>query len=245
MVDPAGTQKPSGHGTPGVPRALPAWRRATEAEARWPVTLVVAALIGLQLMVPQRLSMGPDGAVGGRWLLPAIELLIAGMLFASDPRRVTARTPALRTLGLVLLAVASLANAWSVVRLVKGLVAGTEGGTAGLLLAVGGNVWITNVIIFGLWYWELDRGGPAARAHGVHHHPDFFFPQMSTPDMARKDWEPKLVDYLYLAFTNATAFSPTDTLPFSRWSKGAMALQSSISLVTGALVVARAVNILH
>ncbi len=100
-------------------------------------------------------------------------------------------------------------------------------------------------MVFALWYWEFDRGGPVARALNVKRYPDFQFVQMvSPPDMVPPDWEPNFVDYLYLALTNAAAFSPTDVMPLSRWAKVAMAAQSIISIVTVALVVSRAVNIL-
>jgi len=112
------------------------------------------------------------------------------------------------------------------------------------LLLTGGAIWLTNVIAFGVWYWELDRGGPAARAHATRQHPDFLFAQMQTPELAPDDWEPAFVDYLYVSFTNAAAFSPTDVLPLSRWAKLTMLVQSAVSLSTVALVVARAVNTL-
>ena len=115
---------------------------------------------------------------------------------------------------------------------------------AGPLLVTGGAIWLTNIIVFGLWYWEFDRGGPVARAHGTRPYPDFQFVQMTSPELAPPDWEPAFADYLYLAFTNASAFSPTDVMPLSRWAKLAMTLQSVISIVTVALIVARAVNIL-
>ena len=130
------------------------------------------------------------------------------------------------------------------VLLIDGLVHGTTGDDPVPLLATGANIWTTNVIIFALWYWELDRGGPAARSAGIDPHPDFLFPQMADTSGAFGDWEPQFTDYGYVAFTNAAAFSPTDTMPLSRWAKLAMMLQSAISLVTAALVIARAVNIL-
>ena len=105
-------------------------------------------------------------------------------------------------------------------------------------------IWFTNVIAFALWYWQFDRGGPAARAHARRTLPDFLFVQMQTPDFAPPDWEPGFVDYLYLSFTNATAFSPTDTMPLSRWAKRPCSSSQLVSLVTVALVIARAVNIL-
>ena len=102
-----------------------------------------------------------------------------------------------------------------------------------------------NVVVFALWYWELDRGGPVARAQATSQYPDFVFPQMLTPELAPTHWESAFVDYLYLSFTNATAFSPTDVLPLSRWAKLTMMVQSAVSLATVALVIARAVNILQ
>ena len=168
------------------------------------------------------------------------------VLIIANPHRINRESQLLRTLGLVLVAVLSLANAWSVERLVVGLVKGTEHWTAGQLLITGGAIWLTNVIVFGLWYWEFDRGGPAARALATKPFPDFQFPQMvSPPEMVPPNWEPAFADYLYLAFTNAAAFSPTDVLPLSRWAKMAMTAQSIISIITVALVVARAVNILQ
>ena len=126
----------------------------------------------------------------------------------------------------------------------SGLAEGTEGHVAGPLLANCGAIWLTNVIVFSLWYWEFDRGGPAARANAVVEHQDFLFPQTTAPEMAPADWEPAFTDYFYLSFTNATAFSPTDVMPLSRWAKMAMLVQSAVSLSIGALVIARAVNIL-
>lgn len=219
-------------------RVVPAWQRATLSELRWPVGVVISGMISLQLLLPARLTLT------GRWLLPAIELALEAVLVISDPRRFTRRSPGMRLLGMLLIGTASLANGWSAARLVIGIVQGSEGNNAAALLVAAGNIWLTNVIIFGLWYWELDRGGPAARAMALHPRPDFLFPEMTAPELAGPDWHPLFVDYLYVAFTNATAFSPTDTLPFSRWSKLAMMLQSTISLATGVLVIARAVNIL-
>jgi uncharacterized membrane protein len=219
-------------------RARPAWQRATVGELRWPVGLVVGAMIVLQLSLPTRLTLT------GRWLLPSIELVLGTVLVISDPRRFTRRSPRLRLLGMLLIGTASVANGWSAVGLVTGIVQGHEGNDAAALLVTAGNIWLTNVIVFALWYWELDRGGPAARAMALNPRPDFLFPEMTAPELAGAEWKPLFVDYLYVAFTNATAFSPTDTLPFSRWSKLAMMLQSTISLATGVLVIARAVNIL-
>lgn len=215
---------------------LPAWLRPTPGEHRLPVTIVFVVILTLQLSLPRELSFPP------RELLPALEVLLYLVLFVLNPRRISRETTLVRLAGLLLALVASLATAWSAFRLVYELATG-HGGTAIPLLLHGGAVWLTNVIVFALWYWEFDRGGPAARANARKKHPDFLFTQMTTPELVRRDWEPAFVDYLYLSFTNATAFSPTDTLPMSRWAKLAMMFQSAISLITVALVVARAVNI--
>ena len=219
---------------------VPAWRRPTEGEARWQVSVAVAAAVALQFPLPGRLVLlHPD------WLLPALEGLLLLALVTANPRRINRESRALRLLGLTFAALLSLANAFSVVQLIIGLVNGTMGNTAGPLLVTGGSIWLTNVIVWGLWYWEFDRGGPVARANADRMYPDFQFAQMATPQLAPPDWEPAFADYLYLSFTNAAAFSPTDVLPLSRWSKMAMTAQATVSILTVALVVARAVNILR
>jgi uncharacterized membrane protein len=217
---------------------LPAWRRVTEGEPRWPVSLAVGVAITLQILLPDQV------ANKHRWILPAAAAVLLVALIVSNPRRITRQSAALRSLSMVLIAVISIGNAWSAGRLIVGLVQGTEGQTAGPLLLTGAAIWLTNVIVFALWYWELDRGGPAARAVAPRPHPDFLFAQMQSPELAPDDWEPAFADYLYLSFTNATAFSPTDVLPLSRWAKLTMMLHSLVSLATVALVIARAVNIL-
>jgi uncharacterized membrane protein len=219
----------------GVP---PAWRRATRGEQRWAVTTTILVALLVQWELPARLSFRPH------WLLPALALVLLVGLVAANPVRVEARSRRLRWASLTVTVLISLANTWSAVALVRGLVHGGEGAGAGQLLLTGGGIWITNIIVFALWYWEWDRGGPASRAAGGRPHPDFLFPQMQDPSMAPPHWEPTFLDYLYLAFTNATAFSPTDVLPMSRWAKMLMLAQSCVSLVTVALVIARAVNIL-
>ena len=144
----------------------------------------------------------------------------------------------------MLIAVISLANAGSAARLITALLNGRANESAAKLLLTGGAIWLTNVIVFGMWYWNLDRGGPAARAQALKSFPDFLFPQMTAPDLSPPDWEPQFFDYMYLSFTNAAAFSPTDTLPLARWAKMTMMVQSIVSLGTVVLVIASAVNIL-
>jgi hypothetical protein len=218
----------------------PAWKRPTEGEARWQVAVAVAVAVALQFPLRGRLVL-----LHPRWLLPVVEGLLLLALVVANPHHINRESRALRLTGLMLAALISLANAWSVARLVIGLVQGTQGGSAGPLLVTGGAIWLTNVIVFGLWYWEFDRGGPVARANATRMYPDFLFVQMTSPRLAPPDWEPAFSDYLYLSFTNAAAFSPTDVMPLSRWAKMAMTAQAGISIVTVALVVARAVNILR
>jgi hypothetical protein len=222
-------------------RRVPAWLRQTPGEHRWPAALAVLAAVTLQLFLPQDLAPRPH------LLLPGVELLLFLVLAVGNPARMDREWVFLRVTGLGLVAVASVATAWSVVLLVRYLVQppARVPFPALHLLMWGAAIWVTNVIIFALWFWETDRGGPAARANARHLHPDFLFSQMAVPELIHDDWEPGFVDYLYLSFTNATAFSPTDTLPLSRWAKLTMMAESALSLVTVVLVVARAVNVLH
>lgn len=215
----------------------PAWRRRTRGEHRWPASLAVLVAIALQLVLPERaVPLLPH-------LLPVLELLLVAALLAADPFRINRESSALRAAGLALSGLVGVSNGSSAALLVADLVTGAPTGPAELLLT-GAGVWLTNVIAFALLYWELDRGGPAARAAAVRDRPDLLFPQMQNPELADPDWEPTFSDYLYVSFTNCTAFSPTDVLPLSRWAKLSMMVQSAIAIVVVALVVARAVNVL-
>jgi uncharacterized membrane protein len=215
-----------------------AWREVTEAEQRLPVTMAVLAAIFLQATLPSRYVVQP------RAIPLVVQLLLLVGLTIANPRRINRESNAIRAGGIALTAVITAANAYSAGRLIDDLLTG-QVQLASELLPRGGTIWLTNVIVFALWYWEADRGGPARRAHGVQKYPDFLFPQMANPELAPPDWEPTFVDYLYTSFTNATAFSPTDTMPMSRWAKMLMLLQSAVSLSLVVLVVARAVNVLH
>jgi uncharacterized membrane protein len=219
-------------------QVVPAWRRATEGEHRLPVAVAVSLAIALQLVLPDRLVIRPA------WVLPTLEGLLLVGLVVANPRRINRTSTALRAASVSLIALISLANAWSSGELINGLINGTLGDNASVLLARGASVYITNILVFALWYWEWDRGGPVARARGLRPYPDFLFPQMAQPELAPPDWAPNFLDYLYVSFTNAVAFSPTDTMPLSRWAKMLMLLQSAVALLTIAFVVARAVNIL-
>jgi hypothetical protein len=145
-------------------------------------------------------------------------------------------------LAISLTALLSVANLVALAVLVRRLLGGTIGGSE--LLFAAGQIWTTNVIAFGLWYWELDGGGPPRRRAIPLGRRDFAFVQMTVPALAEPGWSPRFVDYLYLSFTNASAFSPSDTVPLTSWAKLLMLIQSSISIVTLILVAARAVNML-
>jgi uncharacterized membrane protein len=218
---------------------IPAWLRPTRGERRWPITLTVLAAIVLQLFLPAHLT-----APLPRWLMPVLEAALLVGLTVADPVRVERGGTLMRAATIVQIFLVTLANAVSAVLLIRAILDGQAGTSAAPLFASGGSIWATNVIAFALWYWEFDRGGPIRRAQGTRRHPDLMFPQMASPELAAPDWEPEFVDYLYLAFTNATAFSPTDVMPLARWAKLTMLVQSAVSLLIGALVIARAVNIL-
>ncbi len=216
-----------------------AWRRATKEETGVHVAIGVAFAIGLMLALPERVANRP------RWVVPALAGLLLLGVFVAKSAVFARRAPVLRAVTLALIALMSVSNAASAGRLIVDLVRGEGLRDPAQLLLTGAAIWLTNVVVFALWYWQFDRGGPVARAEGTQPYPDFVFPQMTTPDLAPPDWEPGFVDYLYVSFTNALAFSPTDTMPMTRWTKLTMLAQSLVSVVTVALVIARAVNILR
>jgi uncharacterized membrane protein len=203
----------------------------------WGPQLVVLVAILLQLFLPDQLTLGPS------WLLPSIEAALLVGLAGASPHPAVEHHPRRRQVAIALIALVSAANIFSLVLLCKTLI---DGGLSNgrNLIGSGAVLWLTNVLLFALWYWEMDRGGPQDRAQDVACYPDFQFPQMTDPRWAPAGWKPGLVDYLYTSFTNATAFSPTDTMPLTPRAKWLMAAQSLTSLVTVGLVVARAVNIL-
>ena len=198
---------------------------------------VLAAMV-LTILLEDELSFGP------KWLLPLVEggLLVA--LIVGDPGAITRRSRWLRVLSIGLVAILVFGALWSTVQLIDDLIhGGPETNSAGDLLAAGAIVWVSNNIAFALLYWELDGGGAAARAHRVPAYVDLAFPQHLNPRVAPEGWRPRFIDYMYLGFTNATAFSPTDVMPLVPWAKIAMAVQASVSLAILGLVVARAVNV--
>lgn len=209
-------------------------------ESRWPPA--AALFLFLALNVGIRVWLPHEAATRVPWLVPAVEGALLVALVAGDPARLAARTPWVRrvALALVLLLVASAL--WSTVLLIYDLIKGHGVATSPTrLLATGALVWLGNNLSFGLLYWLIDGGGPLARSrHGSA--VDFAFTQQMSPELAPPGWRPVFLDYLHLAFTNATAFSPTDVMPLSHRAKYIMVVQSTIALALFGLIVARAVN---
>ncbi len=218
-----------------------AWGVAVRQAGRWQALLAILASLLLYVTLPGHLYYGRV------WIVPAIEgalflaLLVAGQIEDMEYRWQ-------RRLAISLIAIMNVANLGSLLLLVHALVssAAVNGHkiTAQNLIIWSAQIWLTNVLVFALWYWELDRGGPVARGLPNHRAPDFLFPQMINPDSTEADWAPSFFDYVYTSFTNAAAFSPTDTMPLSEWAKALFMAQSIASLVTAVLVIARIANIL-
>ena len=207
-------------------------------EPHWPAQLTIALAIVLQVLLPQKLRAGPQ------WLLAGLEGLMLIALIVASPQRIELRHQTRRRFALAISALVSLTNGISLALLVHYLFRHTQAAGGHELILAGGAIWLTNALVFSLWYWELDRGGPGRRAAGEDGIPDFLFPQMGGDTAYDRGWRPVFLDYLYVSFTNATAFSPTDTMPLSIQAKAIMGIQSLISLVTLGLVISRAVNIL-
>ncbi len=203
------------------------------------MTAAVLVSVAMQLALPDRHVLSPSV------LFPAVEVLLLIVLAIGDPGRIDARSTVVSRLTLALVIVMTVDNLAGVAELVRDILDGSDLDNGPVLLATGGALWLTNVIAFSLWFWLLDRGGPAARATGPSRAVAFAFPENATPELVPDDWGPQYPDYLYLAYTNSTALSPTDTMPVTKWAKMLMLLQSSISLVIAVMIIARAVNILN
>lgn len=222
----------------------------------WP-GLAVLTVAALYVTLPTKFIAGATSAGifgAARWVVAGLVVLLVVVLAVTAPEarivrlatesaarlRVSRRIAVLSVIGLI-----SAANATSIVLLVHFLVTGAQT-NARLLLRAGIHMWCMNVLVFALWFWQLDGGGPRER----HVHPprrgrDFLFPQQTFEEEAYGRWQPVFVDYLYLAYTNATAFSPTDAMPLTAWAKVLMLVESAASLLLAIMVVARAVNILR
>jgi hypothetical protein len=217
---------------------IPSWVRPGDPESVFPALVAVLAAMALQVAIPRSYTLVP------RWPLLVLEGLLLLSLLAINPLVMTRRTRAGRFATWVLLAAITVDNTLSAVLLDMSILTGDVSNNAAVLLGSGAAIFVTNIIVFGIWYWELDRGGPFARHFGERPYPDFMFPQMSTPHVSKPDWRPTFVDYLYVSVTNVMAFSPTDTMPLARWAKAMMTIQAMVALSTAGLVIARAVNVL-
>ncbi len=231
--------------------------RSREELGESPLFPAIAILGGAALYatLPTRFVVGSSAGIfaAARWVVPALTGLLLIVLLLSVPQGRLARifdvpTHRLR-LGrrisvLTVTGVISAANGASIIWLVHLLVNGAQT-HASQLLRAGVHMWCLNVIVFALWFWELDSGGPRARLSARPATRDFMFPQQMQPESEFATWQPMFLDYVYLSFTNATAFSPTDAMPFSRWAKMLMLVESAASLLLAIMVVARAVNILR
>jgi hypothetical protein len=203
--------------------------------------MAVAALsaVALHQLMPAGFRVSPH------WMYPAFMVAFLVILVVGDPGRIDRERRWLRVTTGLMIGLITLVNAFSAGRLVDGILTkGHSFDTAGQLLAIGAVVFITNVIAFALWFWDLDGGGPAARAAGRRHPRAFVFPEMTLPDLVPAAWYPQFIDYLTLSFNTATAFGPTDVSAIRPWAKLMMIAEATISLVLATLVVARAVNIL-
>jgi hypothetical protein len=224
--------------------------RARPGEPRLPAAAGVVVAIVLYTALPSALQIGP------RFVIPGLELLLFVPLVLANPRRMSRENRLLRRLSIGLVFLIALSNTTALVLLIRSLVVG-EATAGGQLLAAAGQVWLTNVLVFALAFWELDRGGPVTRfrvARPGLPSADFRFPQDEDHDAisevakrssAKSGWAPGYIDYLYISITNSSAFSPTDTMPLTVRAKVLMAIESVSALMLSVLVVSFAVGLLR
>lgn len=217
--------------------AAPPWRRRTELESRWPAFGAVVVVIVAQSWIANSLSLRPV------WPYPLATGFILLVSLGVYVRK-TESGLLLRRLSVGLVSLLVLGNLAATFWLVRGVFIGSKLGAAGLLLA-GVAVWVANIAIFALAYWELDGGGPEARALGYDGYPDLVFPQMQgdSTGLAPQDWKPTFPDYLFVAVMTATAFSPTEAMPFTRRVKLVMGTEGVLAFAIFTMLVARAVNV--
>jgi hypothetical protein len=209
---------------------------ASNIEPRWPAVVALLAVGGIYTALPSFLIMGP------RWLLL---VAVAFLLIPTVISHRTGKHGLNRVLGFVVSAVITLAMVLSLILLIKALPTRME--TASALLQSAAALWLTNILVFALWYWRLDAGGPLQRdRRDTHAEGSFLFPQMTqySKSAGERRWSPRFIDYLFIAFNTSTAFSPSDTPVLSRWAKVLTMLQAMISLIIVALLASRAIGIL-
>jgi uncharacterized membrane protein len=215
-------------------------RTGIGTEKRWPLAGALILAIVIPLLLPSRFSLGP------RWVVPAIDAVLLVAIVAADRGRSGRRSATIRLLSIALVVVLVAEAAGVTTRLILDLVeGGPETNNAADLLSVGFGVWLYTILAAACLYWVVDGGGPDARLWAPPQFPQLAFPEQLNPVVAAPGWRPQFLDYLYLGFTNATAFSPTDVMPLARWAKLGMTAQALGSLFILGLVIARAVNILH
>lgn len=226
---------------PSTGEPVPSWQIPTDPESRWPAFGAAVVVIAGQAWVARSLSLSPV------WLFPVISavLLVASVAVYLPPR--TEPSPLMRALAVSLVSILIIANAVSLVRLVREIFVGKSSLDPVGLLLVGIVLWVVNITVFAFVYWELDGDGPEARADGYRDFPDLVFPQQQSDQqgLAPANWKPTFPDYVYVSLTAATAFSPTDTMPYSKRVKLVMGVESTMSLAIIAMIVARAINIAH
>jgi uncharacterized membrane protein len=204
----------------------------------WHVQLAMLVAIALQLTLPDKYS------AGSRYVMPIIEAFLLLALSYTTPKERMFRSLSRRVNAILLIAITTFANAYSLAEVANELLKGGKATNGRELILAAINIYLTNVIIFALWYWEMDGGGPGERQRISKYEQDFLFPQHQNESYKHPEWKPTFTDYLYVSSTNAMAFSPTDTMPLSRRAKILMLIQAALSLIAIALVAARAVNIL-
>ena len=215
--------------------------QATRFEPRWPAAVTILAVVALHVMTPGRIRLLP------MWIVCAIGLAVLIPMVAVGLTAANARWLRVeRTVTLTFLAVVAVANTASLVNLIDVLLNRSAGLSGQSLLASSAAVWVTNVLLFSMLYWQADRGGPDARADKADTGQDWLFPQESAPaETVPSGWRPTFIDYLYLGFSTATAFSTTDVIPLTSRAKSLMMLESALSLTSTVVVASRAINILH
>jgi len=193
----------------------------------------------LHQLLPATFRLSPH------WIYPTFLIIFLVVLIAGDPGLIDRQRPWLRVMTGLMIGLITVVNALAAIRLIVEILSKTTVGTPGQLLATGAIIWLNNVIAFGLWFWDVDGGGAAARlAAGPKRDVAFVFPEMTMPELVPAGWSPAFVDYLTLSFNTATAFGPTDVSAIKRWAKLLMILESLVSLALVTLVLARAINVL-
>jgi uncharacterized membrane protein len=200
---------------------------------KWAAVIGALAIGVLYLALPGHLTFGPS------WIPLALEILLFIPLIFSWATRRPLKQRTIRLLALLLLGVVTTGLAISITLLVITLPTNRQAST---LLSSAALLWCSNILVFALWYWEIDCGGPHQRFHSDHQAVDLMFPQQI--DGNKTGWAPQFVDYLFVAFTGATALSPTDTYPLTRKAKALMMIEAMLSIIIIILLAARAVNIL-